>query len=89
MLTILATGDPFSGLFPSSLPTIHDNASPAVESFFDSGLLPQLLTLFTANIGTLLIGVGIWTVLLVVGWLADNVLKGRAAVKGFVDDGLF
>jgi hypothetical protein len=74
--------------FPTSLPTLHDNASPKAMAFFH-GVFDQLFTLITANTGLLLMALGIYTVLLVVGFFADSVIRGRSDVKGMIDEGLF
>jgi hypothetical protein len=77
MLFLLATtpaqslSQAFSGL---NAPVLHDNADPAVTSWFTNDLWPQLLTLFTSNLSVLLLFVGIWTALLAVGFFAEHLL---------------
>jgi hypothetical protein len=86
MLTLFAQADPLSQYFQNiPYPQLHDNASASAQSWFFSGLLPQLLTLFTNNVGMLLLGLGIWAFLLIAGWFASNVLGAYSAAKQYND----
>jgi hypothetical protein len=83
-MLLLASSDPFNGIFPTSVPTFHDNASPTVTSFF-TNIGTQILTLFSTNIDQILLGVGIWAVLLVAGFFADAMF--HTIVRNAMDKG--
>lgn len=67
--------------FPQSAPPLVDNANGQFSGFFN-GLGSQLLTLVSDNQTLILLGVGIWLTLSVVGWFAANLFSDK--INGLV-----